>query len=149
MSNKPKRTRRTKEQIEADKAQKQTKATEQPKGLGDVVETITKATGVKAFVEFMNGGEPCGGCEKRKEALNKLTFRRKPQPLTEEDVIFIDSIKDKNTLKATEVVTLYKTHARLFNEKYTIAGNCSSCVGKRYNDLQTLLKAYQDEKGNQ
>lgn len=42
------------------------------KGLGDTVEKITKATGIKKVVEHVakKTGKPCG-CQKRKEALNK------------------------------------------------------------------------------
>lgn len=40
------------------------------RGLGDVVERITTATGMKAAVEYVNGG-PCSGCKKRQEALNR------------------------------------------------------------------------------
>lgn len=42
-------------------------------GLGDVVEAVTKATGVKAVVEKVAKatGRDCG-CNKRREALNKL-----------------------------------------------------------------------------
>ena len=45
------------------------KASSKPKklkGLGDVIETITKATGIKSLI-----GD-CSGCEKRKEKLNQL-----------------------------------------------------------------------------
>lgn len=38
------------------------------KGLGDTVEKITKATGIKSLFEKLHGD--CG-CEKRKEKLNK------------------------------------------------------------------------------
>jgi len=38
------------------------------KGLGDTVEKITKATGIKSLFEKIKGD--CG-CEKRKENLNK------------------------------------------------------------------------------
>ncbi len=42
------------------------------KGLGDTIEKITKATGIKSVVDKVSGGLniPCG-CQKRKEALNK------------------------------------------------------------------------------
>lgn len=41
-----------------------------PRGLGDVVANLTKAVGVK----------PCGGCQKRQEALNRLVpFAQQPQ----------------------------------------------------------------------
>jgi len=42
------------------------------KGLGDTIEKITKATGIKKVVEEVSKktGKSCG-CKKRKEALNK------------------------------------------------------------------------------
>ena len=44
------------------------------KGLGDTVEKITKATGIKKVVDTVvkaTGKKDCG-CNKRKEALNKM-----------------------------------------------------------------------------
>jgi hypothetical protein len=43
------------------------------KGLGDTVEKITKATGIKTVVDKVSEGLniPCG-CQKRKEALNNM-----------------------------------------------------------------------------
>ena len=43
----------------------------QSKGLGDTIEKITKATGIKKVVEAVAGKKDCG-CNKRKEALNKV-----------------------------------------------------------------------------
>lgn len=40
------------------------------RGLGDVVERITTATGMKAVVEYVNGG-PCRGCAQRQQNLNE------------------------------------------------------------------------------
>ena len=40
------------------------------RGLGDVVERITTATGIKRAVEYVNGG-PCGGCGQRQQAMNE------------------------------------------------------------------------------
>ena len=42
------------------------------KGLGDTIEKITKATGIKKVVDTVNKitGKDCG-CEKRKDQLNK------------------------------------------------------------------------------
>mgnify|MGYP001597459646 CR=1 FL=1 len=51
---------------------------EKSKGLGDSIEKITKATGIKSIVNAVNkarGVKDCG-CNKRKEALNKK-FRYK------------------------------------------------------------------------
>tara|TARA_R100000951_G_C2641506_1_gene181099 strand:+ start:1746 stop:1925 length:180 start_codon:yes stop_codon:yes gene_type:complete len=43
-----------------------------PNGLGDLIEIVTKTTGVKAVVDKISqvAGKDCG-CNKRKEALNK------------------------------------------------------------------------------
>ena len=43
------------------------------RGLGDSVEKFTKATGIKTIVDRVSEGLniPCG-CNKRKEALNKM-----------------------------------------------------------------------------
>lgn len=45
----------------------------QVRGLGDVVEAVTEATGIKSAVErrARRTGKPCG-CKKRKEALNRM-----------------------------------------------------------------------------
>ena len=53
-------------------------------GLGDVVEKITKATGIKKVVEAIT--DDCG-CEERKEKLNKFSVwgRRKLNCISEED----------------------------------------------------------------
>ena len=40
------------------------------KGLGDSIEKITKATGIKKIVDKVTGDKD-SGCKKRKEALNK------------------------------------------------------------------------------
>ena len=46
---------------------------EQSKGLGDTIEKITKATGIKKVVQTISKatGKDCG-CGKRKESLNRL-----------------------------------------------------------------------------
>ena len=44
-----------------------------PKGLGDTIERITDATGIKSVVKKVSEitNVPCG-CEKRREALNEI-----------------------------------------------------------------------------
>ena len=43
------------------------------RGLGDLVETVTKKTGIKAAVDFISKktGKDCG-CAKRRDKLNKI-----------------------------------------------------------------------------
>ena len=140
-SKKPKRKRRTKAEMEAARAKE---AEAQKKGLGDAVEVVTKATGIKAFIEFMNGGKPCDGCEKRKAWLNKVG-RRKPEVMTLEEFKFIESVKDKNRLTASEQIKLYKTHARIFRTTYQVPGNCGSCTKTKRDQLAELYEAYLKE----
>ena len=46
---------------------------QKPQGLGDTIEKLTKATGIKTIVDTVNKvtGNDCG-CKKRKETLNRL-----------------------------------------------------------------------------
>ena len=80
-----KRTRRTKAEMEAARLAKVVKA-QKSKGLGDVVEKITTATGIKSVVEtFTKDGKDCG-CDNRKSKMNEMfNFRRKPECLTEDE----------------------------------------------------------------
>jgi len=41
------------------------------KGLGDTIEKITKATGIKKVVDTVTGKKDCG-CGKRKDTMNKM-----------------------------------------------------------------------------
>jgi len=56
MESKPKQTRKRK-----------------PKGLGDTVENVLKATGIDKIAKFVLG-EDCN-CDKRKEKLNKVDLK--------------------------------------------------------------------------
>jgi len=41
------------------------------RGLGDTIEKITKATGIKKVIDKITGEKDCG-CDKRKQTLNKM-----------------------------------------------------------------------------
>ena len=56
------------------------------KGVGDTVEKITKATGIKKVVKWL-AGEDCG-CDQRQEELNKLLPYKKPKCLSEWEFIW-------------------------------------------------------------
>lgn len=43
----------------------------QSKGLGDTIEKITQATGIKKIVEKISNGKDCG-CGQRRDALNRM-----------------------------------------------------------------------------
>jgi hypothetical protein len=53
--------------------QRQYLAKMKSRGLGDIIESFTKATGIKKVVDKLSQGlnVPCG-CQQRKESLNKM-----------------------------------------------------------------------------
>ena len=61
------------ERLEEDGAAVDTVRIMKSKGLGDSIEKVTKATGIKAFVERTNRvlGKDCG-CSARRDKLNKM-----------------------------------------------------------------------------
>lgn len=42
-----------------------------PRGLGDIIHNITKATGIRKLATAAGGGN-CGGCERRRAVLNAM-----------------------------------------------------------------------------
>ena len=103
------------------KAYKQWKAKydKSSKGLGDTVEKITTATGIKRAVKFL-AGEDCGRYE-RKEILNKKFSYNAPECFTEDEYVFVKEIIDSNkqTLRAWEVKKMTGIYNRVFKAKKT------------------------------
>lgn len=114
-----------------------------PKGLGDVVESITEATGIKAVVEAVaNAVDKDCGCAKRKESLNKLFPRRVLSDLSIEDNEFL---KDFFSVKRSSVnrplqVQLVDIYNRVFNSKRKVS-NCSPCVVNIIKELKKIYEA--------
>jgi hypothetical protein len=132
------------------KTTKTVKATSS-KGLGDDIEKITKATGIKKIVDTFADitGIDCG-CDARKEKLNKL-FPRRVQPLCLEE-------SEYNTLKVffrdfngVEIKTIYqeplsRIHARVFQHKYYIPCSCNPKEWKQHvEDLKKVYGQYEGE----
>ena len=76
-------------------------------GLGDDIEKITEATGIKKLVKFI-AGEDCG-CDARKEKLNKIFRHNKLECLTEDEYDYLTEFfaKNKNVLNNEEIKKLY------------------------------------------
>ena len=120
----------------------------QSKGLGDYVEDITKATGIKDIV-----GD-CDGCDKRKEKLNKLSkdfvrlFKRvKPNDFTEDDIQQWESFKNRE--KQHEInYEQQKLIIRLLKDVLKMSvkpcSNCSASVWIKY--INMLDSAYEQQK---
>lgn len=121
-------------------------AKRKPKGLGDTVEQITEATGIKAVVEAVSKatGIDCG-CEGRKEVLNKLWSYRKPNCLEQEDIEFLLPYFQfkKETLTPKEQWRIKDIYKAVFNEVIQDS-NCASCWRDTLNDLRKVYETQQD-----
>jgi|SRR6056300_1548222 hypothetical protein len=111
------------------------------KGLGDDIEKITEATGIKKLVKFI-AGEDCG-CDARKEKLNKIFRHNKLECLTEDEYDYLTEFfaKNKNVLNNEEIKKLYEISNRIFNKKNK-PSSCSSCIRTTVLRLKKLVDAY-------
>jgi hypothetical protein len=110
------------------------------KGLGDVVETITEVTGIKAVVEALT--DDCG-CAARKEELNKLFPNRRLNDLSLEDNDYLTSFfkANKGYVNTKEQNALVDIYNRVFNAKRKVS-NCSPCIAGMVRELKEIyLKA--------
>ncbi len=110
-----------------------------PQGLGDVVENITKATGIDKIVHAVLGDD-CG-CKERKEYLNKLFpfGKRIINCLTDEQREYL------NEFFKTNPTQIYPIQQRdlsdIYNHVYgyPVDTNCSSCWRDVLKDLKNAM----------
>ena len=132
-----KRTKRYKEWV--------AKYEKQSDGVGDTVEKITKATGIKAAVDgvFDALGKDCG-CDKRKETLNRMFPYNKPNCLTQDEHSYLTNFysQERNRTSAEEQRQLLTIYNRVFNynDKMT---SCGSCFAGKLNKLKSLFDKYE------
>ena len=121
------------------------------KGLGDTVEKVTKATGLKKATDFIFDklGMDCG-CDKRKEKLNKLFPYKKPECLTEDEYMILKGFFErvKSNVSASEQTALLDIYNRVFKQNKQ-PSTCGSCVKELVNDMKTLFKEYEQEQETQ
>lgn len=119
------------------------------KGVGDTIEKITKATGIKAVVDaFVDAtGIDCG-CEARKDALNKaFPYKRTEVLCLERDEhqtleTFFGEFNG-NEIKEKWQQPLSEIHARVFQHKMYVPCTCSPREWKRHiDDLRNLYATY-------
>ena len=113
-------------------------------GLGDVVENITNATGIKKLVKtFTPDGKDCG-CDKRKEKLNKIRFNHRPVRCFTE-LQFNQWTDFRNTENKNSVTTkwqkqvLIPIYAQLFAIKLK---PLSCCVTPYINNINRVYETY-------
>jgi hypothetical protein len=111
-------------------------------GLGDTIEQITTATGIKAAVDWFSEatGIDCG-CDARKEKLNKIFRYRKPECLTKEEYDVIGMLKGRNVITAAQQTDINKIYNRVFKDNVQPT-NCGSCLRGRLQELEALYNAY-------
>lgn len=118
------------------------------KGLGDDVEKVLEATGIKKLVKFI-AGEDCG-CDERKDLLNKIFPYKQPKCLTEQEYTRLkDWDRLGNALKPMDQIFLARTHARVFNHKYYLptckCPEAFQTFETYFNELKEVAKTYNDD----
>ena len=112
-------------------------------GLGDTVEKLTEATGIKAVVESVSDalGVDCG-CQARKEDLNKLFPNRKLNDLMTEDYNWlVDYFSvSRSSVNRQQQVMLVAIYNRVFNSKRVVS-NCGPCVKSVSDELKKIFDA--------
>lgn len=117
----------------------------QSKGLGDTVEKITEATGIKKVFDLFTDGRDCG-CEERKKILNNLFPYNKPNCMNEEQYNAWTKIKaeiEKTNKISPENQTIIISMLRSIMNLAIHNDNCKDCSGevwKKYIDM--LNKVY-------
>ena len=104
----------------------------QSQGLGDTIENITEATGIKAVVKAI-AGDDCG-CDKRKDKWNKLLpYRLKVVncPTDEQTEWYNNFIKVRTlTISDEQRKTICLYYSQIFNVPYYEP--CVNCSPKPY-----------------
>ena len=119
-----------------------TETTTKSKGLGDTIEKITTATGIKAAVKAVVG-EDCG-CDERKEKLNRLfPYKREPECLTDDERTYLSGgVLQKRVIPYEDRERIATIHARVFNHKFDVPCTCNPKIWMQWmRELQELLDA--------
>ena len=108
------------------------------KGLGDSIEKVLKKTGIDKVAKKVLGDD-CG-CDKRKEALNKMFPYAKVRQFTEDEMSIYESVlpRIKATISGADQSTLVKLYNKVFNANKK-PSSCGSCVQQT---VAQLAKVY-------
>jgi hypothetical protein len=117
------------------------------KGLGDTIEKITEATGIKAVVKSMFGDD-CG-CEERKKKLNEWFSYKVANCLEENEYQYLKNWYTTKRLQvnANEQRELLLIYNRVFNRK-NVFTSCGSCVRNMVRDLEKIYYEYKSDLTN-
>lgn len=120
-------------------------AKKKAQGLGDTIEQITEATGIKAAVEIFSKatGIDCG-CDERKAKLNELfSYSRKVNCLTEKDYNALTELiaPNKNSLTIEEQQVISEIYYNVFNYRLQLS-SCGSCWAGKVQELRRVYEQY-------
>ena len=118
-----------------------------PKGLGDTIEQITTATGIKAVVEKVSEltGIDCG-CEERREKLNALWSYRQPKCLSEASIEWLNTFL-KNKPEQLTIILQNKLKS-IYKEVFDIdfaSTNCASCWRDMIREIERVYEVQTNE----
>ena len=132
--------KRTKEYKEW-KAKFDVEQAKKPDGLGDVVKSITTATGIDKLVKFV-AGEDCG-CDERQKKLNDMFNFNKVKCFNEEEFEWLtDFLRVKRgSVNIEQRIKLYEIYNRVFGTKMQNS-NCPSCLLTIIRKLDAIFKTY-------
>jgi hypothetical protein len=119
-------------------------AKRKPRGLGDTIESITKATGIKAGVEALSKALDWDcKCDERKDALNKLFPYKKPNCLAEPDYNYLKTFfeSNPNTIGLKEQRELQAIYFGVFKVPFTDS-SCPSCWRDMIGELRRVYNEY-------
>ena len=116
-------------------------------GLGDTIEKITEATGIKKLVKVLFG-EDCG-CDERKAKLNKLIPYSRVECLEEYEFEYLDELfgRLKNKLSPADQVRILVIYNRVFNMKQE-ATQCAPCWKGIMGKVRKIYDEYVKEMGD-
>ena len=115
------------------------------KGVGDTIDKITTATGIKKAVKWVFG-DSCG-CEERRQWLNEKLPYKTHECLTEEEYMWCKGYFNtfRNVIARDEQHKLLEIYNRVF-KKNKQTSSCSSCVKDLYNQVKQLFDAYEESE---
>lgn len=113
------------------------------KGLGDTIEKITKATGIKKVVDLLF--DDCG-CDARKEYFNKR-YPYTIECFTQDEFNYLKPIYDNNVqrLSFTDRVNVLGIYNKTFNKNQEQT-SCSSCWVSILRELKVIYNEYNKTK---
>jgi hypothetical protein len=126
------------------KEYKDWKKSQPVEGLGDVIEKVTEATGIKKAVKWI-AGDDCG-CDERKEKLNKLfPSRFKAECLQKDEYEFLKEWykEERSRMKPSEQRDMLVIYNRVFKTKQQ-ATTCASCLRDINAKMKRVFETYND-----